>query len=148
MLKTHSVMGKVGKYRRDLEQLSLEDGLHYCIDALSIKFMAMRTWKNNEDDPNIRIYKFEDIADDPLDVFKNLFDFCNIHIPESHLQSVLSDYTKEKLRAKDLEKRKDQTDSHYRVKGSNFREAFTKKHMEHFREVTGNLSEFLGYDPE
>lgn len=147
MLKTHGIMGKVGKYRNELQKLSFDEGLHYCIDALSIKFMAMRTWKNNEEhDSNIYLCKFEQIKENTLESFKKIFDHCSVDIPENVLHSVLSDYTKEKLRQKDLAKREDKSESHYRKKSSNFREAFKKEHLEHFKKVNGNLAEFLGYE--
>lgn len=147
MLKTHKIMGKVGRHRKDCQRLSFEDGLHYSIDALAIKFMAMRTWKINENDPSLLILKFESLKNDPLFSFKKIFEHCNVIIPEETLQAVLADYTKNKMRKKDLATRKDKAESHYRWKGSDFRDSFNHAHLEHFKQVTGNLVEYLGYEP-
>ncbi|MCF8096137.1 MAG: sulfotransferase domain-containing protein [Desulfobacteraceae bacterium] len=146
MMKTHKLMGKVGRYRKELQKLSFKEGLHYCIDALSIKFMAMRTWKNNENDPAVLILKFEDLKENPYSEFLRIFEHCGINIPHEVLKSVLSDYTKDKMREKDLANRVDITESHYRKTESKHQEVFEADHYKHFYQVTGNLVEILGYE--
>lgn len=146
MLKTHGLMGKVHKYRTELNNLDIDDGLHYCIDQLSIKLMAMRTWINNQHDSKIIIIKFEDLTSSPILKFEELFNFLNINFDKNELDTIISDYSKEEMRKKDLEKRKDKTSSHYREKSSSHASYFKKEHYDHFYEVTGNLVEVLGYE--
>jgi len=146
MLKTHGLMGKVYKYRKALKKITIDEGLHYCIDELALKFSAMRTWFNNTNDPNMLIVKFEDLVQYPTTTFSKVFEFCNIEITKGELESVLSRYTKEKMRENDLKRRTDKSDSHYRVKRSKHSDYFTEEHYNHFYKVTGNLTDVMGYE--
>ena len=62
MKDTHSLMGKVGKFRAALERRDFNDGLHYCIDAFHMKLACMRCWGLNFDDPNVLLVYFENIT--------------------------------------------------------------------------------------
>lgn len=145
MLKTHTLIGKVGKYRRELEKLDFDQGIHYCIDALSIKFMAVRTWHDNRHDPNVLFLKFEELTQDPVQEFLKIFNHCDIKIDKQVLEDVLQDYSKNKMREKDLANRGAGAESHYRKKASSYKDSFNQGHYEHFYNVTGNLVTYLGY---
>jgi hypothetical protein len=145
MLKTHKLMGKVGKYRSVLKEKSFDDGIHYCIDELSIKFMAMRTWINNSDDDNMIFIKFEDLVHKSKDTFTKIFMKCGINISEQEIENILNEYSKDRMRKKDLATRKDKSESHYRKKSSKHVDYFKEEHYKHFYNVTGNLIDILGY---
>lgn len=145
MLKTHRLMGKVKKYRDELEQLSFDDGISYSIKALSFKFSAMRTWFISKD-PNVLILKFEYLTEKPLEGFKKIFEHCEIEIPDNELEIILDDYTKEKMRMNDIKKRTEKKDSHYRKKRSSYKDSFTETHLELFNEINGDLLKVLNYD--
>lgn len=146
MLKTHALMGKVGRYRKALKNMDIDEGLHYCIDELSIKFIAMRTWINNKNDKNLYIIRFEDLTKDPDEAFKKIFKYLNININESEIRKINKKYSKENMRKKDLENRQDKSDSHYRIKGSKHSDYFKERHYEHFYNVSGDLVTALGYE--
>lgn len=145
MLETHPLMGKVGKNRMILEKLSFEEGISYCIEALQLKFSFMRDWMQNQSDPNVLILKFEDLTKEPEPYFKNFFSHCEIDIPDEIIYSVISDYSKEKMREKDLNKRQQKSESHYRKKSSTWQDVFTEEHKRLFTDINGNLIDILDY---
>ncbi|NGP75940.1 sulfotransferase domain-containing protein [Balneolaceae bacterium YR4-1] len=145
-LKTHALIGKVAKYREALTSMDIDTGLHYGIDELSMKFMAMRTWINNKDDENMLIIKFEDLTSNPLESFFKISKWCSFDLSKRELKEILDSYTKEKMRKKDLKKRKVKSESHYRTKSSNHTMYFKEEHFKHFYNVTGNLIDVLGYE--
>jgi hypothetical protein len=147
-LKTHSLMGKIGKYRQDLQRLNFDEGLSYSIRALAGKFTDMRTWMYNAGDPNVLIVKFEDVTAGPMPHFRRIFQHCDVRIPDAELEATLADYTREKMRARSLVGREEKNvDTHYRARSSDYRDVFTPEHHELFRNVTGDLVELLGYEP-
>jgi hypothetical protein len=145
MLKTHVIIGKVLKHRLQLQSLSFEEGINYCIKAQQLQLAFVRDWIQNQEDPNLLIVKFEDLISYPEAHYKSIFNYCNIDIPDFILESVIADYTKEKMREKDLNKRLDNSESHYKKQNSDWREVFTKNHEDLFYQITGNLIDILGY---
>lgn len=145
MLETHGIMGKVSKHRLQLKSLSFEEGIAYCIKSQQLQLSFVRDWIQNQNDPNVLIIKFENLISSPEIQYKNIFKHCNIYIPDSILDNVIADYTKDKMREKDLNKRLDSSKSHYRNQNSDWREVFTKEHENLFYQITGNLIDLLGY---
>ena len=145
MRDTHEEMGKVPKYRAALQTRDLDDGLHYCIDAFHMKLASMRTWILNKEDPNVRIVRFEDMKSNPVHVMREIMDFSGVGVPDHVIRDTLEDYTKEKMRAADLQNRGTGEESHYRKSGSDHRQLFNDEHYRHFYASTGNLVEILGY---
>jgi hypothetical protein len=144
MKSSHVLMGKVGKYRADLEHMSVDAGLHYCIDALALKFAAVRTWYINSDEL-VKIVKFETLRDNPLETFMSILDWCELDVPEEAVVAVLDDYTKDKMRERDLRRRQEGEESHYRLRGSDHRTSFGVEHYRHFERVAGDLVDVMGY---
>jgi hypothetical protein len=145
-LETHTLLGKIGAYRADLQQLDFADGLTYSIKALAGKFTDMRTWAYHAHDPRVRFVRFEELTKDPLAELGALLEHCRLEVPESVLASVLDDYTKAKMRERDLARRPHLSDSHYRSKSSHHADVFTAEHYRLFEAVTGDLVSLLGYD--
>lgn len=123
-----------------------DEGLHYSIDELSIKFMAMRIWMNNRQNESSTIIKFEDMTNCPVDTFKTILNNCNISINDKELKEILADYSKDKMREKDIAKRKDKNNSHYRRQDSKHEDIFKKEHFDRFYSVTGNLVDVFNYE--
>lgn len=146
-LETHRLMGRIGVHREALKSMSQEEGLHYSMEYLAPKFAEMRTWAFNAVDPALRVLKFEDLIETPFSQFQGLFEHCGIPLPDAVLRDVLDDYTKTKLRERDMKRRLAKSESHYRKESSSHRAAFTPGHHDHFREIAGNLVEYLGYAP-
>ena len=144
MKSSHVLMGKVGKYRTELELMSVDAGLHNCIDALALKFAAIRTWYKNSDEL-VKIVKFEALRDNPHEAFMTILDWCELDVPGEVVVSVLDDYTKAKMRERDLRRRHEGEESHYRLGGSDHRTSFPVEHYRHFERVAGDLVDVMGY---
>lgn len=146
MKDTHSLMGKVGKFRATLHSLDFKNGLHYCIDAFHMKLACMRSWALNFDDPRVLPVYFEDIVTRPQAVIQDILNFAAVEAGAAEVAAVTQDYTKRKMRERDLQRRVGGSDSHYRSKASRHTDAFDKDHYEHFYRSTGDLVEVLGYE--
>lgn len=144
MRDTHVLMGKVPKFREDLQSLSKSDGLAYCIRYLQLKFSFVRSWWQHRGDPRIKIVRFENLTADPVSGFTEILRHCEVNISEDELAAVLDRYTKDKMRRRDLESR-DDGKSHYRSNSGGWEEHFEDRHRELFMAVNGNLVELLGY---
>lgn len=145
MKESHALMGKVGKYRDAISKMDFDEGLHYCIDALTTKYAAIRTWALNWDDDSILLVRFEDLVNDPRSVLDSINEFCDFNISGDILTEVSDFYSKDNMRKRDMDKRDNKTESHYRKKSSSHKESFKAEHYEHFYNVTGDLVKFLGY---
>lgn len=145
MKYTHGEMGAVSNHRKILRGLSEKRGLEYCINHLQWKFSFIRTWWYNRNDPDIYLVRFEDLTNDPISEWGKIFNHCEIEIEKNTLEKVLSKYTKEKMRERDL-KNRDGDISHYRKEKKGWRDLFNKNLIEIFQKNNGNLIELLGYE--
>lgn len=146
MKKTHFLTPSVKKIRNKIINMDQDEALEYSIKFMNEKFSFMRGWVDlSKEDQFLRIYKLEELINNPLNGFKDLFAFLEIDIPDEELEDILSDYTKEKMRENDLKKRNDKSESHYRVETSNHKDYFKKQHYDLFYSLTGNLVTTLGY---
>jgi len=145
MKETHGLMGKVGKFRANLQPLEFDAGLHYCIDAFSMKLACMRSWALNSDDENIIFIEFDDIKNRPDSVIGDILDFAGAEYSNEALSSIVADYSKERMRERDLSTRLHGSESHYRSKASHHKEVFNDSHYDHFYAVSGDLVSLLGY---
>lgn len=146
MKGTHGLFGKVAKYRSAINSLSFDEGIHYCIDAYHMKLASMRSWMLNKDDNNVMVVYFEDIKSKPDEVISSLLDFSGFSVPVEVVKSVTNDKSKEKMRAKDMLKRIEGEESHFRKESSNHKNVFKREHFSHFYSSTGDLIDLLGYE--
>jgi hypothetical protein len=144
MRDTHSLMGKVPEHREVLQQKDFESGLLYCIRQYHLKFAYMRGWAYAAEDPRTLFVKLESLSEEPVKGFRRILDHCEIDVDSQLLEDVLGDYTKEKMRQRDLRERH-RDKSHYRKKETDWRDTFDPEHVDAFRDVAGNLPELLGY---
>ncbi len=98
------------------------------------------------DDPRVMVVQFEQLTREPVAVLTSVMEHCNLQVPDTLLTEVLDDYTKTKMRQRDLAQRPDVPDSHYRSRSSRHEETFTDGHYELFSDVTGDLLSVLGYE--
>jgi hypothetical protein len=145
MKHTHTEMGNVKEHRKKINSLDENDGVEYCIRHLQLKFSFVREWWNNREDPRVYIARFEDMTEDPVAEWMDIFDHCGVSIGKDDLENVLSRYTKEKMRERDLERREGGR-SHYRKDKKGWRDIFREYHADVFCSVNGNIVELLGYD--
>lgn len=59
-----------------LEEASLEDGMRAELEFRARHFASMRAWP--EDDPRVRLYRYEDILGNEVEVFREIFDFFDL----------------------------------------------------------------------
>jgi hypothetical protein len=145
---SHPSTGLIPERRKKLENLSLSDGLKYSIDAIerSGLFWSQRSWiHNSEDHGNVRVFRYEDFAHENRSFLKQLFDYLNIVIPEDEFFALYDQHRFERYsegRTKGMEEPK----SHYR-KGmpGDWINYFDSATIVHFRKVTKDLLEVLGY---
>ncbi len=145
---SHGSIGLISTFRDDLEKLSLAEGLCYSIDKLEERgiFFGQRSWMNiSEDKENIRIFRYEDLVFDNRSFLRQLFDYLNIVIPEKRFLELYERYKFEKLSG-GRKQGVTEINSHYR-KGvaGDWMNYFDNAIMTHFRQVTGDLLEVLGY---
>jgi tetratricopeptide (TPR) repeat protein len=145
--KSHRPSGHIAQTREILNELSLTEGLLYQIQSLKQVFETMHSWLDNQDrDSNSIVVKFEEITGpNQFQVFKGLFQHCDIQMPDPILTQLLDDNSFKKLSG-GREKGQEDSNSHYR-KGlqGDWENYFTDEVYQNFKEVTGNLVERLGY---
>jgi cytochrome c-type biogenesis protein CcmH/NrfG len=145
--KSHRPSGHIAQTREILNQLSVTDGLLYQIKSLKQVFETMHSWLNNQqNNPNAIVVKFEQLTgSNQFEAFRDLFQHCEIQMPESILKQLLEDNSFKKLSG-GREKGQEDSNSHYR-KGlqGDWKNYFTDEVYQNFTEVTGDLVERLGY---
>jgi hypothetical protein len=146
---SHPPSESMAKLRDKLSALSTQEGLLLSIDILSSGgyFQPLITWIDApEKDPKTKIVKFEDLTNsNNFQVFKSLFDHCEIHLSNAVIQQILVDYSFENLT--------DHRPSGIENKFSNFRKGIEGDWVNHFdeliekkfEEVVGDLPYILGY---
>ncbi len=145
-LYSHALIVPLGEIRHNLENLSREEGLVYGINYLESTglFHALASWVS-ANDPNVMLIKFEEATRvDNYALFKQLFDFCDIQMPEPTLKAVLQDYSFEQISGR--KRGSEDVHSHYRrgVPGD-WENYFTDTVARHFEQATTTLVRDLGY---
>jgi sulfotransferase family protein len=146
---SHPSVGVVEGVRDALEGRSMNDGLLYCIDALEEKglFPALRSWSSAAGEGDVRLVRFEDLVGaDSLDVFKDLFAYCDIRMTDSALGTLLDTYSFERLSG-GRKPGEENRESNYR-KGTpgDWQRFFDPSIYNRFNEVTRDLATVLGYE--
>ena len=141
---THPPIGDIPNYRKYLNKVGIESGIEFSIRHLHLKISGMHDWWHHRDDSKLLVVRFEDLASNPVEQFNRIFRHCGYEIDQDQLRSVLSRYTKEKMRKRDLERRNGGR-SHYRKDKKDWRELFTDRHRSLFKSLNGRLVENLGY---
>ncbi|MFW6116194.1 MAG: sulfotransferase domain-containing protein [bacterium] len=151
MRYSHPLIGSLPGIRKRLQKMSLGDGLLYTVERLRDQghFSALRSWAElSSKEENTLLVKFEDLTGpDKLDLFGDLFSFCDIGMPGHVLRHLLEDYSFERLA--DRKRGEEDRHSHYR-KGvaGDWRNYFTDPIAARFKSVTGDLVVHLGYEKD
>lgn len=141
---THPLIGDIPEYRTHLNEVSVEEGIAFSIRHLGDKLSQMRDWWRHRDDSELLVVRFEDLVSDPVKEFGAILRHCGYGVSREWLQEILSRYTKEKMRKRDLKRRNGER-SHYRKDRKGWRDLFTDQHRELFRSANGHLVQDLGY---
>lgn len=149
MKYSHPMMGAVDKHRKTLNQMSIDDGLIYCIQRQEVYglFRALESWIDAERvDPSVMVVKFEDITGpDQFGVFERLFVHLDIRMPDEILENLLEQFSFENL-SRGRKRGQEDPFSHYR-KGlpGDWKNYFNQEVSDVFIEVTGDLLDRLDY---
>lgn len=146
---SHKPVDPIPELRRNLEALDLQDGLKYIIDAWDAfgLFEAQRSWMSRPvDEARVQVFRYEDFAADNLQFLKELLDYLEIKIPEREFDVLYGRHKFSQL-AKGRRQGVEDPQSHFRkgVSGD-WENHFDDSVMTHFRDVTGDLLEVLGYE--
>jgi len=146
---THTPIGDVPKKRRILNDLDLKRGLIWTIQHLKEigLYDALRSWRfAAKEDSRILVVRLEDLSGpNKVEVFGNLFEHCDIRLPEAELKALLDRYSFEVMKKRDHRQAKNI--SHYRSgKPGDWRKYFDNEVANAFKQYTEDLVEYLGYD--
>ena len=146
---SHDLIAYIPKMRKELEALNMKDGLKYAINALEEigVFEAQRSWANIDDEQH-KIFRYEDLANDNRTFLRQLFSYLDVEISAEKFEVLYSRHSFES-HTKGRSQGEEDISSHYRkgISGE-WKEYFDKDVMKHFRSVTGDLVETLGYAEE
>ena len=130
-------MGKGNSFSSYLQSLSKEDGLIAEIDFRENHLNSMKEWPIA--DPRIKIYRYEDLIDNELDVFEEIFKFYEVTWLEKRIGLILADHFSAKRQA-------GKTHHIRNPKKSQWKEHFTPRVQDYFERQHGGLIERYGYD--
>jgi hypothetical protein len=146
---SHPEMTDVAEGRERLQSLTEDQGLRLGIDRFEARglFAALRSWSRLPSDRSeLMTIRYEElVGSEQLRHFQRVFAHCDIRMPEPILRDVLERNSFKAL-TKGREQGSEDVRSHLR-KGvpGDWKNHFTPHVMEHFRSVTGDLVEVLGY---
>lgn len=143
---SHAAVGYINERRTQLQNLSLSEGLKYTINFKQVSFEAQKSWMHiSEDQQNIKIFRYEDLAYDHRAFLSKLFDYLDVAMPEKEFIA-LCDRHKYESYTKGRDQGLEDINAHYR-KGiaGDWRNYFDDSTMAYFKEVTLDLLEVLGY---
>jgi hypothetical protein len=144
---THPLVGRVSEHRGILKDMSLGDGLLYCMEYFKEYglFRALKSWKiASKKNPTILLIKFEDMVNEKkqIHVISNLLNHCCIYLTTDELNSLLKKYSFNEMQ----KRRKGKNGSHYR-KGvaGDWRQYFNSHLEREFKKRAKNLVHELEY---
>ncbi len=144
---SHVPIGEIPARRKELQDLSLSEGLKYTTDILNKgTFESQKSWlQGAEDEQNVKIFRYEDLAYDHNSFLNQLFQYLDILIPEKEF-TALCDRHKYERYSKGRKQGSEDIDAHYR-KGTSgdWKNYFDDSTIAYFKEVTKDLLEVLGY---
>ncbi|MFB6225193.1 MAG: sulfotransferase domain-containing protein [Candidatus Paceibacteria bacterium] len=133
-------------HRKKLNKKSKEDGLKYVIELFEWKgkFEVMRSWMKNKNKKNVKIVKFENLADGDLSCYRSLFDFMDVQIPEKKLKKLVEDYSFESLTGR--RNKKEKTDSHMRSgTKKTWNKHLSQEHISILKNKASDITKGFGY---
>lgn len=146
---SHKPVWPIPEMRAALEGLDETDGLKYVIDKVASfgTFEAQRGWVEAATiDPNANVFRYEDFAADNGAFLAQLLNYLQIKMPAAEFEALCDRHAYSK-KAKGRAQGEENVDSHYR-KGvaGDWENHFNDEIMAHFRAVTGDTLEVLGYE--
>ena len=148
---SHGVISDFIKTRREiLSKMDDQEGIAFVLeDSMPMVIESLATWCEATQDKNLRLLKYEDlVGPNQFDVFRELFDFLDVRIPDANLISLLDKHSFERLAGGRPQGEEDQK-SHYR-KGTpgDWRNHFDESHREQTKTLMGEVLIQLGYEQD
>lgn len=134
------------RLREEMKQMSMGDAMMTIISLSGEHFAAMASWAD-VDDPEVARFRLEDVRADTEGQVRAMLAHCRIDLSETDLSTLLEETSRDALRAKDLEQRSADSESHYRKRASRYQEVFEPRHHAALEEAAPGLVELLGYQP-
>jgi hypothetical protein len=147
---SHNLIDPIPWLRERLDAVGFEDGMIFLIDTLAEWqfFDCQRSWfARGRSDPAIRIFPYEDLAQDEVAFLRDLFGYLDVRMSEHEFTGLSERHAFAKY-AKGRNKGMEDQHSHYRRGSSgDWQEKFTDRIRNHFDATTGDLTAVLGYRP-
>lgn len=144
---SHKPVWPIPEMREALIGLNEVEGFKYVIDKVNEfgTFEAQRSWIQGSD-PNVTIFRYEDFAADNGAFLRKLFTHLRITVPEAEFEDLVNRHSFKK-KAHGREQGQEDLNAHFR-KGvaGDWQNHFNEEIMTHFRLVTGDTLEVLGYE--
>jgi hypothetical protein len=145
-----SMEGRFNQIRADLGSLAEREGLKRASDLLAGPaqlFPALRSWIDAPTrEERVALVRYGDLTGPhAAEAFGKLFEHCDIRLTEKTLTELLADHSFERMSGR--HQGQEDVKSHYRKgKAGDWEEHLDDELIRHFREVTGDLLEALGYE--
>jgi hypothetical protein len=144
--RSHKPIGEIPELRRRLEGLDDTTGMSLIIDTLDEwgLFRAQRSWGSPGNEHGVRVFRYEDLADDHRAFLSDVFDYLKIPIPESEFEDLCRRKSFKAVTGR--EQGSEDVDSHLR-KGiaRDWEDKLPSELVTKIDEVTGRLPAELGY---
>lgn len=144
---SHAPIGKLSERRKELQNLSLSEGLKYTIDILEKgTFESQRAWMQaSKEQQDIKIFRYEDLAHSHQSFLIQLFDYLDIVIPNKEFTALCERHKYESY-SKGRNQGSENINAHYR-KGiaGDWENYFDHSTTVYFKEVAKDLLEVLEY---
>jgi len=145
---SHPPVGLTRELRRELDSLSLEDGLRFSIGKLAETgiFWTQRSWQQvSGRNENVVTFRYEHLAADNCAFLRTLFGYLGLEIPRKEFLLLCDRHSFEHCSGGRKQGEEDPL-SHYRSgSAGDWRRYFCKETIAHFRDVTGDLLDVIGY---
>jgi hypothetical protein len=145
---SQSTIAPMPELKRNLTRLDLRDGLKYMIDKLEEfgSFEAQRSWLEVESRPDIQLFRYEDLSGDNPGFLRRLFRYLDVDMPEEDFRALTSRHTFKKHSGGRDQGEEDQFAHSRKGIVGDWKNYFDDDVIEHFRNVTGDTLELLGYE--
>ena len=147
-LYSHANVGAIPLLRVQLAQLDFCAGMKLVIDQVESLglFEAQRSWLDAASDPDVTIFRYEDLAADNHEFLRNLLRYLEVPMPDDSLAALSHRHSFER-HAEGRSQGDENRGSHYR-KGiaGDWKNHFDKEIAAYFKAVTGDTVVRLGYE--
>ncbi|MEM7312189.1 MAG: sulfotransferase domain-containing protein [Planctomycetota bacterium] len=147
----HRAHKRILPRRAELNGLEQQAGMLKCVEYLKQDrlFERIGSWFDAaESSDDVKVIRYESITGpEQFQVFRDLFDFCQIALPDDKLEEVLDKYSFKKMAKRKETEKTTNVKSHYRSgKSGDWQNHFDEEIRTAFVDATGDLLEKLGYE--